>query len=126
MDMRTPLSRILALGSARDGTSHFWRQRLTGLANVPLSLFLVWLVIKLAGADRVDLVQTLGNPLVATMLILTIISFAWHMALGLQVVFEDYVDGEGTKTVLVIINNFVAFAVAVLSVVAVLKLSFGG
>jgi len=126
MDMRTPLSRILALGSARDGTSHFWHQRLTGLANVPLSLFLVWLVIKLAGADRIDLVQTLSSPLVATMLVLTIISFAWHMALGLQVVIEDYVDGEGTKTVLVIINNFVAFAVGVLSVVAVLKLSFGG
>ncbi len=126
MNLRTPLSRVLALGPARDGTSHFWRQRLTGLANVPLSLFLVWLVIKLAGADRIDLVQTLANPLVATILVLTIISFCWHMALGLQVVVEDYVTSEGTKTVLIIVNNFVAFAVGVLSVVAVLKMSFGG
>jgi len=126
MNMRTPLSRVTGLGSAKDGTSHFWYQRLTGLANVPLSLFLVWLVTKLAGADRLDLVQLLDNPLVATLLIVTIISFVWHMYLGVQVVIEDYVQGEGMKISLIIINIFVALGVAGLSIVAVLKLGFGG
>ena len=126
MNMRTPLSRVTGLGSAKDGTSSFWYQRLTGLANVPLSLFLVWLVISLAGADRLDLVQLLGNPLVGTLLVLTIVSFAWHMCIGLQVVIEDYVQNEGMKISLIIINDFIAILVALVSIVAVLKLSFGG
>ncbi|VAW22029.1 Succinate dehydrogenase hydrophobic membrane anchor protein [hydrothermal vent metagenome] len=126
MNMRTPLSIISGLGSIRGGTSHFWRQRLTALANVPLSLFLVWLVIQLAGADRFDLVVALGNPLVATLLVLTIISFTWHMCLGVQMVIEDYTHSEGLKIILLILNNFIGFMVAAISVVAVLKMSFGG
>ncbi len=126
MNMRTPLSIISGLGSTRSGTSHFWYQRLTGLANVPLSLFLVWLVVRLAGSDRLDLVQLLANPLAATLLIVTIISFTWHMCLGVQVVIEDYTNSEGLKVSLVIVNNFIGFMVATLSVVAVLKMSFGG
>jgi len=126
MNMRTPFSIISGLGSIRSGTSHFWYQRLTGLANVPLSLFLVWLVIKLAGADRFDLVQVLSSPLVAALMILTILSFTWHMCLGVQMVIEDYTHSEGLKISLLILNNFIGFMVAAVSVVAVLKMSFGG
>ncbi|HHS82987.1 MAG TPA: succinate dehydrogenase, hydrophobic membrane anchor protein, partial [Devosia sp.] len=107
-------------------TGHFWRQRLTGLANVPLTLFLVWLIVRLAGADRPDVVALLANPLVAGLLVLTIISVCWHMALGMAVVIEDYVHAEGLRLLLIIGNIFLAVAVSGLSVIAVLMLSFGG
>ncbi len=126
MDMRTPYAKVTGKGSARDGTGHFWRQRLTGLANVPLTLFLVWLVARLAGADRPDVVALLANPLVAGLLVLTIISVCWHMALGMAVVIEDYVHAEGLRLLLIIGNIFLAVAVSGVSVVAVLMLSFGG
>ena len=125
MDMRTPYAKITGKGSTGDGTSHFWRQRLTGLANVPLTLFLVWLVTQLAGAQRAEMVGLISNPIVAGLLVLTIVSVCWHMALGLAVVIEDYSHAEGLKVALVIANNFFAISVAVLTVIAVLKLSFG-
>jgi len=126
MSMRTPLSIVTGLGSAKDGTTHFWHQRLTALANVPLTLFLVWLVIRLAGTDRAEMVLVLGNPLIAGFLILTILSVTWHMRLGVQVVIEDYVHTEGMKVLLVVANNFFSVGVAVLCVVSALRLSFGG
>lgn len=125
MDMRTPYAKVTGRGATGDGTSHFWRQRLTGLANVPLTLFLVWLVTQLAGADRAEMIGLVSNPIVAGLLVLTIVSVCWHMALGLAVVIEDYIHSEGLKIVLIIGNKFFAFGVAGLTIVAVLKLSFG-
>jgi succinate dehydrogenase / fumarate reductase membrane anchor subunit len=126
MSMRTPLSIVTGSGSAREGTSHFWRQRVTALANIPLTLFLVWLVASLAGSSRADVVTMLGNPIVATLLLLTIVSVTWHMRLGVQVVVEDYVHTESTKVLVLIANNFFCIAVAALSAISVLKLGFGG
>ncbi len=126
MDMRTPFAKITGKGSAHEGTSHFWHQRLTALANVPLTLFAVWLVTQLAGANRADMALMLANPVVSGLLVLTLISFAWHMKLGMQVVIEDYVPAEGTKIVLIIANNFFAAAIAGLGIISVLKLTFGG
>jgi len=126
MSMRTPLGTVLGLGSAKDGTTHFWHQRLTALANVPLSLFLVWFITRVGGLDRAEMIVVLGNPVVAGLMILSIFSIAWHMRLGLQVVIEDYVHGEATKILSLVIVNFFSIGVAVLSVVSVLKLSFGG
>ncbi len=123
--MRTTFSRVTGLGSAREGTEHFWHQRLTAIANVPLSLFLIWLVINLAGSDRAAMSDMMGNPIVAGLTILTLISVTWHMRLGMQVVIEDYVHAEGPKLLSVIANNFFALAVAGLSIVSVLLLAFG-
>lgn len=125
MDMRTPLSRVTGLGSAKDGTTHFWHQRLTAIANVPLTLFLVWLVVKLQGADQTAFLNMFANPIVLGLTVLMIISVTWHMRLGMQVVIEDYVHSEGTKVVAIIANNFFALGVAALSIVYVLKLGFG-
>ena len=91
MSFRTPLSRVTGLGSAKSGTEHFWNQRLTALANVPLMLFSVWLVISLVGADRAQMVATFANPFITGFAILAIVSASIHMRLGLQVVIEDYV-----------------------------------
>ncbi len=126
MDMRTPFAKVTGKGSAKEGTTHFWQQRLTALANVPLTLFAVWLVTQLAGSERAEMVDMLSSPVVSVLLVLTLISFAWHMKLGMQVVIEDYVPAEGTKLVLIIANNFFAAVIAGLSIISVLKLTFGG
>jgi succinate dehydrogenase / fumarate reductase membrane anchor subunit len=126
MSYRTPLSRVTGLGSAKEGTGHFWLQRLTAVANVPLMLFLVWLVISLVGADRTEMVATFSNPIITALTILTVVSAAIHMKLGLQVVIEDYVHHEGMKISLVLLNIFFSYGVAAIAVVSLLKLSFGG
>ena len=125
-DMRTPLGKVRGLGSAKEGTDHFWRQRLTSIANVPLIMFFVWLVVKLNGASHEEAVAMLGHPLVSLMLLAVIFSVCLHMKLGMQVVIEDYIHSEGTKITLVILNIFFCVGVGLASAFAVLKLGFGG
>jgi len=125
-DMRTPLGKVRGLGSAREGTDHFWKQRLTAIANVPLLIFLIWMIISLVGASHAEVVSTLSNPIVALMLLGVILSVCWHMKLGMQIVIEDYVHGEGSKIALVILNNFFCISIGLASAFAVLKLGFGG
>jgi succinate dehydrogenase / fumarate reductase membrane anchor subunit len=123
--MRTPLKKARNLGSAKEGADHFWKQRVTGVANLFLAIFLVWLVASLAGADHATVRQALANPLVALGLLALIVSGTVHMRLGMQVIIEDYVHGEGTKIVLLMLNTFFAAAIALASIFAILKLSFG-
>lgn len=124
--MVTPLRRVLGLGSAHEGTGHFWRQRLTGLANLVLATCFVILVVTLVGRRYADVVSILASPLVALPLLLLVISIAIHMRLGMQVVIEDYVHGPALRPVLLILNTFFAFGVAAVSIFAILKLAFGG
>ena len=123
--MRTPLGRVRGLGSAKSGTEHFWMQRLTGVAAVPLSLFVIGLIITTAGSNYAAVKATLGSPLVAIPLILFVISATWHMRIGMQVIIEDYVPQEGPKVALILANTFFSFAIGLGSVFAILKLSFG-
>jgi succinate dehydrogenase / fumarate reductase membrane anchor subunit len=124
-DMRTPLGKVRGLGSAREGTMHFWRQRLTAVANIPLVLFLVGLLISLNGASYAETRTALANPFVALMLALAMFSMLYHMRLGMQIVIEDYVHGEGTKLALLMLNTFFAFAVGAVAAFALLKLALG-
>lgn len=123
--MRTPLGRVRGLGSARSGTEHFWLQRVTAVANVPLSLFVIGLIISTAGSNYSAVKATLGSPIVAIPLILFVVSAAYHMRLGMQMVIEDYVPAEGTRIVLLLLNTFFSAVVALASIFAILKLSFG-
>lgn len=125
MSMRTPLSQVRGLGSAREGTSHFWLQRLTALANVPLTLFFVVLLISLQGADHATAVAVLGSPVITIFMLLTVLSVTYHMKLGMQMILEDYVHGELVKYVSLIANIFFCTIVGVASVFALLKISFG-
>ena len=123
-NMSTPLKHVRGLGPAKSGTGHFWRQRLTAVANVPLTFAFVLIVVALHGRNHAAVMQILGSPLVAVVMLLFIFSVTTHMRIGMQVIIEDYVHDEGSKLVLLIANTFFAMAVALASAFAILMLSF--
>lgn len=123
--IRTPLARVRGLGSAREGTDHFWLQRLTAVSNVILITFSIWLVITTVGADYATVRTTLRSPIVALGLLLLIVSVTIHMRLGMQTIIEDYVHSDGCKVVCVMLNTFFAIGIGAACVFAIVKLSFG-
>ncbi|MDH4983359.1 succinate dehydrogenase, hydrophobic membrane anchor protein [Hyphomicrobium sp. D-2] len=126
MGMTTPLKRARGLGSAHEGADHFIKQRVTGAIIVVLSAFAIGMIVHLAGADLATVKSTFANPLVAAALIALILATAVHMRLGMQVIIEDYVHGEFSKMLLLLANTVFSGAIALVSVFAVLKLSFEG
>ena len=125
MNMRTPLKNVHNLGSAKEGADHFWKQRVTAVANFFLAIWLVWLVVSLSGSDHATVKQAFSNPLVAIGLLLLMLSGTFHMRLGMQTVIEDYIRSEGVKVLLLILSTFFAVAIGLASTFAILKLSFG-
>jgi succinate dehydrogenase / fumarate reductase membrane anchor subunit len=123
--MRTPLSRVRALGASHSGTSDFWRQRLTAAAMTLLILPVIVIVLMLLGRNQAGAAQILGSLPIAIILLLFIIASAWHMKIGMQVVIEDYIHNEKLKLASIMANNFFSFAVALASIYAILKLSSG-
>ena len=125
VSMRSPLARIRHLGSARSGTRHFWQQRLTAVASIPLTLAFIVIVMSLIGSNQAGAVRVLGSPLVAITMILFVLTYAYHMWLGMQVIIEDYVHDEIWKLASLMGNTFFCIAVALTSLYAMLKISFG-
>lgn len=125
-DMRTPRARVRGLGAARSGTTHFWHERLTAVALVPLVIGFIVILLSLLGRNHAATLQILGSPLVAIVMLLFVLTGAYHMKLGMQVIIEDYVHGEGTKALLLMLNTFFCVVVGVASAFALLKLAFGG
>lgn len=126
IDMRTPMAKVRGLGSAREGTLHFWRQRLTAVALVPLTMFFVGFLIVMNGAGYDEVRAALSHPAVALVFMAMLVAGLIHMRLGMQVIIEDYIHGEGSKLVLLMLNTFFTIAVGVVSIFALAKLSFGG
>jgi succinate dehydrogenase / fumarate reductase, membrane anchor subunit len=126
MGLRTPFSKVHGLGSAHEGTEHFWRQRLTAVANIPLVIFLIVLVVALVGKPHAEVVAILSSPLVAVLLLLAMISVLYHMRLGMQAIIEDYIHNELLKVALLMLNVFYPIAIGLISGFAILKLAFGG
>lgn len=123
--MRTPLKKVRYLGSAKEGADHFWKQRVTAVANIFLGFFLVWLIVSLLGADYATVKQKLGHPLIAISLLGLVLSGTLHMRIGMQTIIEDYVHEEGLKVAALMLNTFFAIFIALASVFSILKLSFG-
>jgi succinate dehydrogenase / fumarate reductase membrane anchor subunit len=124
--MRSPLGRVFGLGSAKEGVEHWWRQRITAIALVPLLLWFVIAVIGLVGADRAAMVAWVHSPMRAVFLILLIVATFWHAALGLQVVIEDYIHGEATRIAALIVMRLLCVVFVVRGILAVLKLALAG
>jgi succinate dehydrogenase / fumarate reductase membrane anchor subunit len=123
--MRTPLNRVRGLGPAHAGTGHFWLQRLTAMANVPLVIYFVFLFATLSGRSHAAVTATLGEPLVAVLLLAAIFSISVHMRVGMQVIIEDYIHEEALKVTLLVANTFFAIGVGLSSAFAVCRISLG-
>ena len=124
-DLRTPLARARGLGSAREGVHHWWAQRLTAIALIPLVVWFAISLVMMSGADYGAVRAWIGSPVVMVLLILTIAIGLHHGQLGLQVVIEDYVHGDGSKLALIVAVRFIAVLFGLAAIVAILRIGFG-
>lgn len=126
MSLRSPLGRVRGLGSAKEGVGHWWVQRTTAVALVPLTIWFVSSVLSLVGADRAAVVDWLASPWAATFMVLLIVATFHHAQLGLQVVIEDYVHNEGVKVASLLAMKAVMVVLGLAAALSVLKIAFGG
>jgi len=125
MSLRSPLGKVLGTGSAKEGVHHWWLQRLTSIALIPLSIWFVVSLLSLPTLDHVAVVAWMAGSWTALFLALFILAATWHSQLGVRVVVEDYVHG-GSKTLLLVLITFIHAVVAAAGIFAVLKVAFGG
>ena len=125
-DLRTPLSRARGLGSAKEGVHHFWAQRITAVALIPLVAWFAISMIMMSGADYAVVRAWIGSPAVMVLLTLTIVIGLHHGQLGMQVVIEDYVHNDGMKLALIVLMRFIAVFFGLAAIVAILRIGFGG
>jgi succinate dehydrogenase / fumarate reductase membrane anchor subunit len=126
MSLRTPLGRVRGLGSAKEGVTHWWAQRLTAIALIPLILWFVVSLLSLAHADYKTAVEWVSQPLNTVLLVILLFSVFYHAQLGMQVVIEDYVHTEGAKLISLLLMKFILVLLGVSAVLAVLRIAFGG
>ncbi|HXH04403.1 MAG TPA: succinate dehydrogenase, hydrophobic membrane anchor protein [Candidatus Competibacteraceae bacterium] len=126
MSLRTPLGRVRGLGSAKEGVQHWWAQRVTAVALVPLVLWFVISLLSLVGADYAAVVEWMRRPFNTALLVVFLFTLFYHAKLGLQVVIEDYVHAEGVKMAALLATNFVIVLLGATGIVAVLRVAFGG
>jgi succinate dehydrogenase / fumarate reductase membrane anchor subunit len=124
--LRSPIARVRGLGSAKEGVGHWWMQRMTALALIPLGIWFVASVVRLAGADHAAITQWLSAPFTLGALALTIFAAFYHAALGLQVVIEDYIHAKAAKHAFIILIQFAAFGLATAAIIALLVAAFAG
>ncbi len=127
MNLRSPLSQVLGSGSAKDGTEHWWGQRVSAVGLAILGLWFVLSILLLSdtGFKHADVIDWVGRTPNSVMLILLGLTLAYHSTLGMQVILEDYVHGPFLKVVTLILNKFIHVVIAMTTVFAVLKIAFG-
>ena len=125
MNYRTPLANVRGLGSAREGTRHFWAQRVTAIALVPLGLWFMTVLLQLVGADYATATATLQSPLSTVLGLGLVLALFYHAYLGMQVVIEDYVHGHWMKLANLLILKFACLLMAAAAAVALLTIALG-
>jgi len=125
MSLRSPLRRVTYLGSARDGSGHWYAQRVSAVALLLLGLWLLYSLATLGGSSHVAVIAWLGSPVAAAFAVLLVVVAAWHAVLGLQVVIEDYVGAKGTRVAALLLVKFTFAVAAVIGVLSVLRIAFG-
>jgi succinate dehydrogenase / fumarate reductase membrane anchor subunit len=123
--MRNPLAKVRGLGSAKEGVHHWWAQRLTAVALVPLSLWFIYSLVAVTGAEYAIVITWLGQPINAVLTLLFLFSLYYHAALGVQVVIEDYIDSEWQKIACLILVKFLVWLAGLSAAIAVLKIYLG-
>ena len=126
MSLRTPIGRARGLGSAKEGVAHWWAQRVTAVALVPLTLWFVISLLFMARADYKSLQAWIAQPLVTVLLVAFLFSLFYHAILGMQVVIEDYVHQEGAKFASLMVMKFLLILLGGSAIIAVLRIAFGG
>lgn len=126
MSLRSALGQARGLGSAKEGAHHWWLQRLTALALIPLTLWFTASLIGLAGTGHAEFLFWFGNPVNATLMILFLAVGFHHAQLGMQVVYEDYISSHGARTTMIILTKFACYGLAALSIVSILTIAFKG
>jgi succinate dehydrogenase / fumarate reductase membrane anchor subunit len=122
MSLETPLHRVQGLGSAHSGVTHFWRQRVTAAALIPLSLWFGYAVLRLIGGSMIDTLSFFQHPLNAVLMATFMVIVLYHMVLGLQVVIDDYVPSPGVKITLLLLSRTFALAIAGASIISLLRI----
>jgi len=125
MSLRSPLGRVLGTGSAKEGVQHWWRQRLSSVALVPLSIWFVVSLLSLPSFDHAIVAAWMSQSWTALLLVLFVLVGAWHSQLGVRVVVEDYVHATGVRTLTLVVVTFAHALLAAAGVFAILKVAFG-
>ena len=126
MSLRTPVARARGLGSAKDGLHHWWVQRVSAVALIPLTIWFVASVVGLAGADHAAVAAWIGNPVVAVLMVLLVAAALYHAQLGMQVVYEDYIHSHWLKVTADVGTKLLSLVLAAATIFAILKIALGG
>ena len=124
--LRSDLGRVRGLGSAKEGVHHWWAQRVSAIALIPLSLWFVASIVCLTGADRAAAIQWLGSPVTLGLMSLFLIALVYHAVLGLQVIVEDYIHGKAAKLVLLLLIQFAGIGLVAAGIIALLLIAMYG
>lgn len=125
MSLMTPLNRVLGLGTAKGAAEHWWVQRMTAVALVPLGLWLAYELLTLPNFDYASIVAWVREPVTSILLVLLVVAVGYHSSLGVQVVIEDYVTGKGLRAATLMASTLAHAALTIAAVFAVLKIAFG-
>jgi succinate dehydrogenase membrane anchor subunit len=125
MNLQTPLARARGLGTAKKGVQHWWWQRLTAVALVPLCLWFIGTIVTMQASDYSTVVNWIQSPLVSGLWVSLIVALFYHTQLGLQAVIEDYVHSEWVKITALIVAQFLMILLTLTAVIAVLKIALG-
>ncbi len=123
MSLRSPLGKVRGLGSAKNGTHHWWMQKVTAVALIPLTIWFVSSIVQMTQADYEIVINWMNSPVVAILMTLFIITGIYHLKLGLQVIVEDYIHSEGSKMALQMMITFGCVAIAITAIFSILKIA---